>query len=513
MTQDNPITTRGLPLEPGLKALDAWLAEASNFVLKQLAGLPDMPAQGMSGADALAVAESCSRPITEEGLEGGLAASLELLAKAIPASFQTAGPGYLAYIPGGGIVSAALADLIADTANRFTGITGAAPALTRLEGDVLRWLCHEFGYESEAYGLLTPGGSIANFSAFVTARVARLESDKNFEPGDYRGAVAYTSSQAHHSVHKSMSQAGIPHQNVRAVPIDDRYRMRADVLREMIAADKAAGKRPFLIVGAAGTTNTGAVDPLNELADIAASEGLWFHIDGAYGAAFVLCEEGRKRLKGLERADSITFDPHKAMFLPYGTGCLLVKDANHLRRAHQGEAAYLQDFDEFERRGEVPSPCDMGPELSRDFRGLRLWLPLMLHGAAAFRSALTEKLELAQLIDAGLQKLRDDPERALRLEIVDAPQLSLSTFRLGRRAGEPLDSWNQRNMRWMQAINQNGRVYLSSTSLPLTVVQDQEAPELVFTLRACVLSFRTHRVHIEHFLEDLATTSRELESV
>jgi aromatic-L-amino-acid decarboxylase len=456
----------------------------------------------MAGAQALEIAEACSRPITEAGLEGGLRASLEVLRQAIPASFQTAGPGYLAYIPGGGIVSAGLADLLADTANRFTGITGAAPALTRLEGDVLRWLCREFGYGKGAYGLLTPGGSTANFSAFVAARVDRFSGD-----GDYRKAIAYTSSQAHHSVHKSLHLTGIPLQNVRSVPVDERLRMRVDDLAEMVKADKAAGMQPFLVVGAAGTTNTGAIDPLHALADLAEREGLWFHIDGAYGASFVLCEEGRRRLDGLARADSITFDPHKGMFLPYGTGCLLVKRADTLRRAHQGEGAYLQDFEEFERRGEVPAPCDMGPELSRDFRGLRLWLPLMLHGAAAFRSALSEKLQLAELID---QRLRELVDEGLPIEVVDAPQLSLSTFRLERRRGEGIEAWNQRNMRWMQAINGRKRAYLSSTSLPAASCTPADDEQVVFTLRACVLSFRTHREHIDHFLEDLAESAREL---
>ena len=500
MSQDHPVLRqRGVGLEPGAEALRAWLDRAARFVVEGIEALPETSAQGMAGAAALEVAEACSRPISEEGLEGGLEASLEVLAEAIPASFQTAGPGYLAYIPGGGIPAAALADLLADSANRFTGITAAAAALVRLEGDVLRWLCREFGYGPEAYGLLTPGGSSANFSAFVAARVDRLADD-----GDYRRAIAYTSSQAHHSVHKSLHLTGIPRSNVRAVPIDGRYRMRADVLAQMIADDKAAGLQPFLVCAAAGTTNTGAIDPLSEISDVCEREQLWFHVDGAYGGAFVLCEDGRQRLAGIERADSITFDPHKGMFLPYGTGCLLVRRLQTLRAAHPSQGDYLQDFEAFERRGEVPAPADIGPELSRDYRGLRLWLPLMLHGAAAFRKALSEKLELAALIDEGLEALI---ARGLPIEQVDRAQLSLSTFRLSRRAGEPLAQWNSRNATWMNAINERGRAYLSSTALPL-----QGESEGAFTLRTCVLSFRTHRVHIERLLEDLAATARELSS-
>jgi aromatic-L-amino-acid decarboxylase len=500
LSQDHPaLRQRGVALEPSADALRAWLDRAARFVVDGIESLSDMPANGIAGAAALEVAEACSQPISEQGIEGGFEASLEVLAKAIPASFQTAGPGYLAYIPGGGIPTAALADLLADTANRFTGITAAAAALVRLEGDVLRWLCKQFGYGPRAYGLLTPGGSSANFSAFVAARVDRLSDD-----GDYRKAIAYTSSQAHHSVHKSLHLTGIPRANVRAVPIDERYRMRADALAEMIATDKAAGLSPYLVCGAAGTTNTGAIDPLGQIAEVCEREGLWFHVDGAYGGAFVLCEEGQRRLAGIERAHSITFDPHKGMFLPYGTGCLLVRDLQTLRAAHPSEGDYLQDFEAFERRGEVPAPADIGPELSRDYRGLRLWLPLMVHGAAAFREALNEKLELAARVDAGLEALITE---GLAIEQVDRAQLSLSTFRLSRRAGEPVTQWNSRNAAWMNAINERQRAYLSSTALP-----HEGEDEGVFTLRTCVLSFRTHELHIDHFLEDLAATARELTS-
>ncbi|MDP6946287.1 MAG: pyridoxal-dependent decarboxylase, partial [Myxococcota bacterium] len=229
------------------------------------------------------------------------------------------------------------------------------------------------------------------------------------------------------------------------------------------------------------------------LADVCAEHGVWLHIDGAYGGAFVLCPEGRTLLEGIERADSITFDPHKGMFLPYGTGCLLVRDGRTLSAAHGADASYLQDFDAFGRGGEPPSPADHGPELSRPFRGLRLWLPLMLFGAAAFRDALAEKLALARTFYERLN------EASAQVEILHPPQLTAVAFRLRRRPSESLANYNARNERWLSLTNALQRVHLSSTRMP---VDDGEA----FTLRVCVLSFRTHEAHIAWCLEDLLST-------
>lgn len=479
-----------LDLDP--TTIEAWLAELGSVCLAELAGLDRAPAVGSVGSDGLAIADRVSVPIDEHPLVGGIERVAKTLADAAQAGFRPNGPGYLAYVPGGGLPTAALADFVAGLLNRYTGIAGASPALCRLEADVIEWLARAFGYGPGARGLLTSGGSLATFSAIVTARHARLGDD-----GDYRHAMVYTSDQAHHSVAKSASLAGIPASNVRALATDTRFRLSADTLATAVADDRAAGRRPFLLVSAAGTTNTGAIDLLPALSEVCRAERLWHHVDGAYGGAFVLCEEGRERLRGIEQADSISFDPHKGLFLPYGTGCLLVRDGEQLREAHGGQAPYLQDIDALERQGHPGSPAEYGPELSRPYRGLRLWLPLVLHGAAAFREALAEKLALAQRFHDGLE---DAVRRGLPIEIVDAPQLSTVAFRLRRCTGEPLASWNERNTRWLEAINGRRRVYLSSTALP---VEDGAA----FTLRVCVLSFRTHANVIDVCLEDIAATA------
>ena len=301
--------------------------------------------------------------------------------------------------------------------------------------------------------------------------------------------MVYTSTQAHHSIAKAVRMVGIPAANLRAVQVDELFRMDVEDLRRQIETDRHRGLRPFCVIAAAGTTNTGAVDPMAEIAELCRREDLWLHVDGAYGGAFVLAASGRSRLRGIAEADSICFDPHKGMFLPYGTGCLLVRDGSRLAAAHMGEADYLRDFDE----SSMPSPAQLGPELSRPFRGLRLWLPLMLHGAKAFRDALEEKLALAQLCTEGLDRRI---AAGKPLEIVARPQLSTVAFRLRRGPDERLDDWNARNVALMERINGRNRAYLSSTVLPVI-------DGLAVTVRVCVMSFRTHRERIDALLEDL----------
>ncbi|MET0594022.1 MAG: pyridoxal-dependent decarboxylase [Polyangiaceae bacterium] len=472
-------------LEPSREQAENWLAALSRFALDHIDALEHAPAAGPLGAEGERIAREVSRPIGEAPLPGGIEAVVELLDRASKAALTAPGPGYLAYVPGGGLYASALADYVANCLNRYTGMSAPAPALFQLEQDVLAWLATSFGYGEKARGLFTPGGSLANFGAVVTARHEHFGDAGNFER-----AVVYTSTQAHHSIAKAVRLAGIPAGNVRAIAVDDAYRMRADSLARAIDEDRRNGRRPFLLIAAAGTTNTGAVDPLGPLADIAVRESLWFHVDGAYGGAFALCSEGAKRLTGIARADSIAFDPHKGMFLPYGTGCLLVADGQKLRRAHHIAADYLQDL----TGGDVSwSPAELGPELSRDFRGLRVWLPLMLHGAAAFREALAEKLELAARFVQGLDRAI---AKGAPIEIVARPQLSTVAFRLQRQKGEGLDAYNQRNAAFLGAVNARDRVHLSSTLLPAE-------GGLAHTSRVCVLSFRTHARHIDRCLEDV----------
>jgi aromatic-L-amino-acid decarboxylase len=245
-----------------------------------------------------------------------------------------------------------------------------------------------------------------------------------------------------------------------------------------------------MLIGSAGTVNTGAVDDLTALADVAADQHLWFHVDAAYGGFFALTERGREGLAGIERADSITLDPHKGMFLPYGTGSLLVRDPTTLRASHSTVGAYLptmQDQDDF------VDYCQLSPELSRPFRGLRLWFPLKLLGIAPFRAALDEKLDLARY---AADELRTIPG----IRIVAEPELSTVAFRL-EDPGLDADASNARNRRLLDAVNRRRRVYITGTTVRGT-----------YLLRLCILSFRTHRDRIEAGIEDIREAVIEVKS-
>lgn len=315
---------------------------------------------------------------------------------------------------------------------------------------------------------------MANLTALITARRERL-------PEDFLSGVIYTSTEAHHSVRKAALIAGFPESRVREIPTDDHFRMRPAALATAIAEDRAAGRTPFFLAAAAGTTNTGAVDDLETLAAVAERERLWFHVDAAYGGFFLLTERGRAALKGIERADSVTLDPHKGLFLPYGTGCLLVRDRESLRRAHAVAGSYMPPM---ETEDDLVDFCEIGPELSRDARGLRVWLPLKMHGAKVFRAELDEKLDLAR---HAAEALRAMPE----IEIVAEPELSLLAFRV-RRPGLDEAEVDALTRRVIAAVNERQRVFLTGT-----VVKGR------FLIRMCILSFRTHRDRVDMALEDI----------
>ncbi len=465
-------------LELDTPEMERLLAAVSARVVAHVASLPRQKAGDVEGGAALARSLVEAMPEAAGSLDEVLDLLLE---RAAPKSFNCAGPGYLAYIPGGGLFTSAVASLLGSAINRYVGVWAAAPGLVQIETNVVRWFCDLAGYGPESGGILTSGGSLANFSAIVMARAARL-------PEDFLKGTLYVSEEAHHSIKKAAQLAGFPVRNVRAVATDALFRMDVAALRAAVRADRAAGLQPFLVVASAGTTNTGAVDDLQAIASLAAAERLGFHVDAAYGGSFLMTERGKAALQGIERADSIVLDPHKGLFLPYGNGALVVRDAAALRRAHNVTAEYLPQAQDEPGRVDF---ADLSPELSRDFRGLRVWLPLRLHGAAAFRAALDEKLDLAAW---ACEVVRELPQ----VRIVAEPQLSLFAFRLEPPALDAAAT-DALNRRWLEAVNARQRVHLSGT-----VLRGR------FTLRICVLSFRTHRERLQQGLDDLRETAAEL---
>ena len=458
-------------LELSVDALARLIDAAKERVLRHIESLPTQPSADAEGGAAFA--RSLVEPLPRTGKP-----YMELLDflfdVVIPKSFNTAGPGYLAYIPGGGLPHSAVADLIADATNRYVGVFAAAPGLAQIEWNVVRWFCEIVGYPATAGGILTSGGSLSNLSALIAARRDRL-------PENFLSATIYVSDQTHHSIQKAAMLAGFPTQNVREVRSDNRFRVRVDDLERAIASDRRLGLTPFAVIGNAGTTNTGAVDDLGALADVAAKERLWFHVDGAYGGFFLLTERGRRRLAGIERADSIALDPHKGLFLPYGTGALLVRDFETLKKAHALSADYMPSMQE--DRDLVDFNL-LSPELSRDWRGLRAWLPIKMHGIEIFRTNLDEKLDLTLWAAEELKRIDG-------MQILAEPQLSIVAFRL-TRPGLDEPALNALNRDLMNRVNAKKRVYLTGTLLNGR-----------FAIRICVLSFRTHLDRMQEGLEDI----------
>lgn len=381
--------------------------------------------------------------------------------------------GHLGYIPGGGIYTSSLGDYWADITNRYAGVFFANPGAVRMENHLIDWMKSMIGYPKDALGNLASGGSIANLIAIVTAREA-----KNLHPKDYDKAVVYLSPQTHHCIDKALNIAGLQHARWRKIPLDEQYRMKPDMLQIMIEEDRANGLNPWLVIASAGTTDTGAIDPLDELADISERENLWFHVDGAYGAFFVLLEEYKNKLKALSRADSVVMDPHKGLFIPYGIGVVLVKNGTAVKNAFSYSASYMQDT---VQHLDETSPAEVSPELTKHFRGLRMWLPLMLHGVDPFVACLEEKILLARYFYEELSK--EDG-----WELGPFPQMSVVTFRYIPEQG----NINEFNQRLIQKIHKDGRVFLSSTSINGT-----------FIIRLAVLSFRTHKETIDFTLKML----------
>lgn len=458
------------PLEPSTGELRALLDTARDYVTGVLDALPDAPVSDMAGIEELLADPEIRRPPPEHGRP--LAELLAVVDRAASKGFNPSSPGYFAFVPGSGLVAAAIADLVADVLNRYTGLAFPSPALVTMENDVLRWLLAEFGLPERGAGVLTTGGSLATFSAVVTARATKL-------PEDFLGGTLYATERAHLSVAKAARLAGFPARALRLVPVDADLRMDVGALRAMVRADRDAGHTPFCVVANAGSTDTGTVDPLPAIADVAAAEGLWLHADAAYGGFFQLTARGRATLQGIERADSVVLDPHKGLFLPFGTGALLVRDGAALRLAHSGETGeYLRDLS----GTALPSFGEYGPELTRDFRGLRLWLPLHLHGVAAFRAALDEKLDLGA---HAYEVLRADPH----LDVPWRPDLSTVAF--AHRSGDDATA------AVLAGVNAEQRAQLSSTRIG----------DRVFA-RISVLNHRTDRARVDEALDAVRRYAR-----
>ena len=461
-------------LEPSADNMRAMVHASLERIITHLSEL-QQSAPVQYGGEALATSlRDYTIPEVGKGIEAALSI---LFDEALETTFNTAHPGYLAYIPGGGIFTSALADLISSSINRYVGVFAAAPGLVQLEQNVIRWFCSLVGFGAQQTtpgGFLTTGGSYANLSAIITARREKLGDD--FSQG-----VLYASKQAHHSIQKAAMLAGFRNDQMRFIDTDEKFCMQASEIERAIEQDLEKDLRPFLICANAGTTNTGAIDALKDIAALAKKHDCFMHTDAAYGGFFTLTERGKQKLSGIELSDTVTLDPHKGLFLPYGNGCLLAKDKDALKRAHKVTADYMPEMQEHDEQVDF---CDISPELSRDFRGLRVWLPMMLHGAQAFRKTLDEKLDQCAWLFERVAQIK-------QVSIEAEPQLSVFAFRL-KLEGKSEDELDALNEKLMKSINAKGRVYLTQTRL-----------RGAFVIRCALLHFRTDSARVKMALEDI----------
>jgi glutamate/tyrosine decarboxylase-like PLP-dependent enzyme len=433
---------------------------------------------GLNTVKAFTKKEATSLEITNQ--KRSLNVLLDLYQREVAETGINAASGkHLGYIPGGGVFTAALADFIAAVTNPYASVHYASPGAATIEDEVVNWLKSLFSFPANSVGCLPSGGSISTLIAFAAAR------DKHKVKNEFiRKNVVYLSEQVHHSTQKALRIIGLEDVNIRYVSLDIHHKMKADSLEELIKKDIAAGFQPFLVVATAGTTDTGAVDPLNEIATIVKKHKMWFHIDAAYGGFFIMTSK-KELFKGIEKADSIIIDPHKGLFIPFGVGAVLIKDSAAVLHSNYYTANYMQDGASEEM---LKSSANVSPELTKHFRGLRVWLPLQIHGIEPFIACLEEKLLLVKYFRNKLAKLGFclGPE----------PDLSVSYF------WYPFESdTDKKNKQLMDEIHADGSVFLSSSII-----------DKRFVIRIAILAFRTKKEIIDEAIEMIKNCLKKIHS-
>jgi aromatic-L-amino-acid/L-tryptophan decarboxylase len=402
----------------------------------------------------------------------------------VPFSRQNAHPRMFGYVQSPGTALAAFADLLASTLNANLTVWRSAPAPVELERLTIDWIRQILGFDAEAGGLFVSGGSMANLAAIAAARQAKDHPSDRLR--------IYASSETHFSIAKAAALLGIGRENVRIVAVDERFKIRVDDLVAKITADLKAGYVPFCVVANAGTVNTGAVDPLVEIREIANRFQLWMHVDGSYGAFAVLAKSARGLFAGLERADSIALDPHKWLYLPVDVGCVIYRAPEITRAVFAHEAEYTRIIGE--EADEAFAFWDYRPELSRRFRALKVWMLLKGVGLDSLGEAIESNLACARYFESKV-RASDDFEMAARIE------LSIFCFRhvpahLKGESPQVIDDFNER---LLIALQRDGSSYLSNTTLGGR-----------FALRGCVLNYRTTLRDMEILLDDLRRVARSL---
>lgn len=477
--EHRPEPMRDLDLEP--KRVRSLVDAAGALFEEYLERLPSLPVD--RPRSVAEVKAEVAREIPEEGLsDEDLIAYLRTLV--FSSSIYTGHPGFLAYISGSGTAPGAVADLIAAAVNQNLGGWRLGPGATEVELHLTSWFAELFGLPRGSGGLVTSGGSVANFVALKVARDRALGLDvRGSGVGGHR-LTSYASSDVHFATTRATDMLGLGSDSVRLIPLDEEFRVDVEAIAARIDRDRGDGFWPFAVIASAGTTATGAVDPLPEIADLCREQGLWMHVDAAYGGPAILADDLRSLLLGIERADSIVFDPHKWMYTPHSGGLVLVRDLRWLADSFSAEATYIHEDKAFTERGLDLGM--MGPQLSRSFWALKIFVSLLAYGTKAYGRRISHDAELARYL---AKRVDEHPN----LELMAPVRLSICCFRYVPSAltqtPEAADYLDRLNERLMAEVQLDGRVYYSNA-----VLNER------FVLRCCIVNFRTEAEHVDRVI-------------
>ncbi len=458
------------PLEVDPETMRLLGYQVVDWLVERAHGRRDEPVLQQASSDDMARRVPGTAPASGRDLDEILR---HLAEDVLPFRSRIDHPRYLAYVPGEGTWPGALGDLIGSTYNIDVGNWMESAGPSRLETVVLRWFADWIGYPAESAGVLVSGGSAANLTAMACAREALV--------GAMSGElVAYVSEQGHSSLARAARVLGFGPQQVRVLPVDDKFRMRTDALEAAITADLAAGRRPLVVLAVAGTTNTGAVDDLTQLARVCGRYGVWLHVDGAYGAFAALTERGREALAGLELADSVALDPHKWLYQPLECGALLVRRGHLLKDAFEIHPSYLQDTT---ARDGATNYADHGLQLTRMSRALKIWMSLQYFGVDAFAAAIDRAMDLAEHAQRVI-------EAAPELELLAPATLGIVGFRRHPSGRDDEEDLERANATLITDLAESGEGLVSSTRLSGR-----------YAIRLCVLNHGTTQSDVDRVLD------------
>jgi glutamate/tyrosine decarboxylase-like PLP-dependent enzyme len=458
---------------------------AADMVADHVAGLRGGPVFGKLGGAAAVFDE----PLPEDGRDADLvldAARDHVLTH----PFGNSHPRFWAFINATPDPVGIVADFLASAMN--SNCWGGDHASVHVEDRVVRWIAEILGLPPAAEGILTSGGSMANFTALATARRAMSPGVREEGTAGAPPLVVYASEEAHSCVEKAVDLLGLGTRQLRVIPTDARFRVRVDLLQEAVAADRRAGRQPAVVVGNAGSVNTGAIDPLDELADLCAREGLWFHVDGAYGAMACVSASLRPLFLGIERADSVAADPHKWLYVPFEAGATLVREPGRLGDAFRRPAAYLVHDPDSPVIGPVLFN-ERGPELSRGFKALKVWMGLKRHGRKGYAAAVEHDVAMARFLAEEVRESED-------FELLAEPGLSIVNFRY-RPPGwrDPESDLDRLNRQIVNRLVGSGTFFLAPTVLRGRT-----------SLRVAIVNFRTRENDLRALLEEASRAGQEL---